>query len=791
MDVKISVRNLVEFILRSGDISDGNSGTLSKEAMNAGSRIHRKLQKKAGSYYHAEVPLKIKVDKEPHHVIIEGRADGIIQKKHPEAEDGFVTIDEIKGVYRRLEELTEPVQVHLAQAMCYAYIYAAQETLSDIQVQITYVNLESEEMKQFQRVYTFAELSVWFQHLVDELLKWVTFAIAHQEDRNRSIETLEFPFTYRKGQKDMAACVYKAIEQNQHLFVQAPTGIGKTMAAVYPAVKSFATGLTSKLFYLTAKTIAHTVAKNAIQVLQRDGMICSYVIITAKEKICPNEEMDCDAEVCPYAKGHYDRINEALYDLITHENSIDRDVVLQYANKHMVCPFELSLDTSLFADCIICDYNYVFDPRVNLKRFFAKDGGNQGEYVFLVDEAHNLVDRASSMYSAALMKEDFLEIKKLIKKYNGKTARLLDRCNRELLEMKRACMEENYQVLSSLGDLHFKLLNLHSGLESFLEDFKHIPERKEVLEFYFKLNTFLNISELLDDSYVIYDEILPDGRFMIKLYCVHPANNLRNCLDKGIATIFFSATILPVNYYKEMLSNSPKDLAIYIPSPFEQSHRRILIGNDVTTRYAKRSISEYRRIYEYIREVKESQPGNYMVFFPSYQMMYEVYDIAEREQTDGTQFLMLQSPGMKEDAREEFLRQFGERKNILAFCIMGGIFSEGIDLDREKLLGAIIVGPGLPQVCNERKILMDYFNRESKKNGFRYAYLYPGINKVFQAAGRVIRTEEDKGVILLLDERFATREYAELFPIEWQDAVCCNRKTVKEQLQNFWKRLYK
>ena len=373
MNVKISVRSLVEFIFRSGDISDGQSGTLSKEAMNAGSRIHRKLQKKAGSYYNAEVPLKFTVGQGGHSVLIEGRADGIIDKKHPEAEDEYITIDEIKGVYRKLADIEEPEQVHLAQAMCYAYIYSQKEELSEIQVQITYVNLESEEVKQFIELYTFQELHKWFYAMIDQLLQWIDYAVTHSLERNDSIEALEFPFAYRKGQKEMAACVYKAIDQGQHLFVQAPTGIGKTMAALYPTIKSFTAGETSKVFYLTAKTIAHTVAENAISLLREKGLVFSSVIITAKEKLCPNDEMECNPDICPYAKGHYDRINEALYDLITHETDIQRETILSYSNKHMVCPFELNLDASLFADAIICDYNYVFDPRVNLKRFFAKE----------------------------------------------------------------------------------------------------------------------------------------------------------------------------------------------------------------------------------------------------------------------------------------------------------------------------------------------------------------------------------------------------------------------------------
>lgn len=780
MDVKLSVRNLVEFICRCGDISDSSSGTLSKEAMNAGSRIHRKLQKKAGSYYNAEVPLEYAYESGEYRIITSGRADGII-----EYEDS-VTIDEIKGVYKKLSDITEPIYVHKAQAMCYAYIYSKQNELSEIKVQMTYVNLDSEEVKYFEEVFSFEYLEKWYLELMSEIIKWVSYAVEHGISRNDTICKLEFPFEYRKGQKDMVACVYKAIEANNHLFVQAPTGIGKTMGAIYPAIRAFEMPGATKIFYLTAKTIAHTAPAAAIDLLRDKGLDFQSVTITAKEKICPLDEMDCNKDVCPYADGHYDRINEALYDLITHEKKIDRDVITRYSGKHMVCPFELCLDAALFADIIICDYNYVFDPRVNLKRFFANEGRNDGNYIFLVDEAHNLVERASSMYSATLIKEDFLDVKRLIKKYSEKTCRSIDKCNRELLQMKKSLDGESYKTMETLGDIHFKLLNLHSALEGFLEEYKNIPERKEVLDFYFKLTSFLNISELIDDSYVIYNELLPDGRFMLKEYCVHPANNLRQCLDKGMATIFFSATILPVKYYMEMLSNSSSDYAIYIPSPFEQSNRRIMIGTDVTTRYKRRNDNEYMRIYSYIKNLVKGKRGNYMAFFPSYQMLSRVYDIALEDLEEEDIFLLAQRQYMNEHEREGFLEEFSNKDNVLAFCIMGGIFSEGIDLTGDRLIGAIIVGPGLPQVCNERRIMMDFFNERDTKDGFAHAYLYPGINKVFQAAGRVIRTEEDRGIILLLDERFATNEYMRLFPTEWNDYLLVDSNTISMRTEDFW-----
>ena len=631
--------------------------------------------------------------------------------------------------------------------------------------------------------------------MMAQLVMWLDLVEAHKVARDASILDMEFPFEYRKGQKEMALYVYRAIEKEKHLYVQAPTGIGKTMAAIYPTVKSFAQGQVTKLFYLTAKTIAHTVARDAIQLLMDRGLRFVTVILTAKEKICLQDDMECNPAVCPYAAGHFDRVNAALYDIVSHESMIDREKVSEYAAKYKVCPFELSLDVSLFADAVLCDYNYVFDPRASLKRFFANEGGREGGYVFLVDEAHNLVDRASSMYSAQLIKEDFLEIRKLVLKYGGRLARHLGSCNKELLALKKDVPDEGYRVLSGIAGLHLKLLSLHDALKAFLEEHKNIDERSRILDFYFNLTSFLNIAEMMDENYVIYDELIGDGRFMLKLYCVKPAANIRACLDKGLATVFFSATILPVRYYMEMLSDCPEDQAIYIPSPFDRENRRILIANDVTTRYTKRNADQYSNIYRYIESAVKSRKGNYMVFFPSYAMLEQTGNLIDENAFGYDIRVIRQEPYMSESDREDFLAAFDSDENVLALCIMGGIFSEGIDLTGDKLVGAIVVGPGLPQVCTERKLMMDYFDsresasgdgRYSDSDGFRYAYQYPGVNKVFQAAGRVIRTESDQGIILLLDERFSSRRYTELFPVEWSDYQVCRRNTVDRMLEDFW-----
>lgn len=771
--IKISVRNLVEFILREGDIDNRRGQVSEKDAMEAGSRIHRKIQKSMGSFYRSEVPLAIELPMARFVLRIEGRADGIMEQ------EGKVTIDEIKGVYRKVEDMEAPVFVHKAQAMVYAYIYATEYGLDKIHVQMTYCNLETEFIRQFKEELPYEQLKQWFLEIIDAYMIWADYSHDHREERQASIADVEFPYEYRAGQRDMAVSVYSAIKNGSPLFVQAPTGIGKTLAAIFPAVKAMGQSLGDKIFYLTAKTMTRTVAVDGFERLRGQGLKFASIVITAKEKTCMLEACACNPEDCPYARGHYDRINAAVYDCITHEWNITREVILAYAERHQVCPFEFSLDVSLWVDGIICDYNYVFDPTVNLKRYFAQ--GVKGDYVFLVDEAHNLYERASSMYSAELYKEEFLELKNIIKPYSPKLARRLEECNKILLGFKKEC--EGYLVLDSIQHLILKLLSVIGEYEEFLEHHHGMPEETRILEFYFQLYQFLNIYERVDENYVIYCEQTSSASFKLKLYCVNTSKNLKECLEKGRAAIFFSATLLPIRYYKKLLS-ADEDYAIYIPSPFCRDNMELMIARDVSSRYSRRGRAEYEKIYRYIEGLIAAKEGNYMVFFPSYKMLEDVYSIAMEQGLHQRVKLICQNQNMKEAEREAFLATFEER-NVVGFCIMGGIFAEGIDLTGERLIGAIVVGTGLPMVCNEREILRNYFE-EREGQGFEYAYVYPGMNKVLQAAGRVIRTGTDRGIILLLDERFLHSGNQQLFPREWEDYRVVTVNQVQETGKAFW-----
>lgn len=780
--VRISVRNLVEFILRSGDLDNSRGSSGDKEAMLKGGRLHRKIQRSMKGNYQAEVSLKRESEYEDVIIQVEGRADGIF------TEDGEFWIDEIKGTYGNLQAMEVPVPVHRAQAMCYGWIYGEKEGLSQIGIQMTYSHLDTEDTRRFREIFSMEELKNWYQKLLDDYHKWISCSLSWKKERNASMKDLQFPFPYREGQREIVSGVYHTVSSKKTLFVQAPTGVGKTMSAIFPSVRAIGEGKGETLFYLTAKTITGTVAWEAFHTLRENGLKFKVTAITAKEKLCFLDSPECTPEKCPYAKGHFDRVNDAVYELWTTEEVYSREVIRAHAEKWQVCPFEMCLDLSVWVDGVICDYNYAFDPNVHLKRFFGEN--ISGDYIFLIDEAHNLVERGREMYSAEISRQTLFILRKKIRKHFPKLARALDKASRQMLELEEdlKASQNPYQVLSNPGVLPVTFLTISGELEEILEE-KNLEEelRKEILEFYFVVRDFLNVSELVDENYVVYTECFGENDFRLRLFCVNPAANLSEYLKKGRSAVFFSATLFPMLYYRELLTTETDAYGIYVQSPFSAKNRRILIGSDVSSRYTRRNHTEYRKIAEYISRCVWQRQGNYMVFFPSYRLMEDVYQVYEEEFSVDWVRCIRQNSDMTEREREEFLEEFQSREGTLVgFCVLGGIFSEGVDLTGESLIGAIIVGTGLPQIGSEREILKEYYDRK-KQSGFDYAYRYPGMNKVLQAAGRVIRTKEDRGVILLLDDRFLGRDYGEIFPREWKDRSSCRLNTVEEAVSRFWR----
>lgn len=795
--IRLSVRALAEFILRSGDIDHTVGAVSDAEAMQEGRRIHKKIQKMAGADYRAEVTLKTEFDAgDDMLIVLEGRADGIIEEYRLGGLDGqseavmkmYHTIDEIKGTYTDLSHIEQARPEHLGQAYCYAYIYAKENNLEEIDVQITYVNIETEKVKRFTETKSFETLKAWFEQMMSLYAKWAKWQRRWRQERNESIEAVTFPFDYRPSQKKMISGVYRTILQKKKLFMEAPTGTGKTISTVFPAVKAMGEGMAEKIFYLTAKTITRTVAEETYRLLGQRGLKFKAVTLTAKEKICVLETPECSPKTCPRAKGHFDRVNDAVFDMLTHEMVFSKEKMETYAEKHKVCPFEMQLDIALWVDGVIGDYNYVFDPQVYLKRFFDDV---KGDYIFLIDEAHNLVERAREMYSAPLYMSEFEKLKKEVLPYGGGLAGKIEKCRAYLAQLKSECAKA--ETLDSVGGLSMLLMRMMSDMEVFLKGKAPLSVRENVLKLYLNARWFVNVYDNMDERYMIYDERQEDGDFLVKLFCVDPSGDLCERLQKGRSAVFFSATLLPIQYYKELLSTTPsEDYDLYADSPFDVKNRLIVTASDVSSKYTRRGQREYEKIAEYILKIVRGRNGNYMVFFPSYAFMREVYEIfSERElQKAGSGLkVIVQESAMSEEDRENFLNSFKAEtmSTVIGFCVLGGIFSEGIDLKEDRLIGAVIVGTGLPQTGSEREFLKAYFELKSG-NGFDFAYLYPGMNKVLQAGGRVIRTEKDRGLIALLDERFNYNQYRGLFPREWFPNERAVLKNIEEKINDFWEK---
>ncbi|MBR0131930.1 MAG: ATP-dependent DNA helicase [Lachnospiraceae bacterium] len=800
---RLSVREFVEFVCRSGDI-DTKDRAGDPEAMREGQRLHKKIQNSQPEGYTPELPMSGEVtvlyNEEKFLISLDGRADGVIRINNPiekfEYEnkelslyESNVIIDEIKCMYTDVKKLTEPVPVHIAQAKCYAFFCLRDENLPKICVQMSYCGIEHEDLVFFTFEYTKEELTEWFMGLATYFAKWMYWEKHHFIDRNETIKACEFPFEYRPGQKELVKNIYLSILRDKKIFIEAPTGVGKTISAVYPSVKAMGEGLGRKLFYLTARTITRTVAEETAGILKNAGVSMLAITLTAKEKLCLLEKPECSPLTCPRAKGHEDRVNEAVYDLITHEKSITRQVVESYAEKHNVCPFEFALDISLWCDMIICDYNYCFDPNVYLRRFFAEGHGK--EYLLLVDEAHNLVDRAREMYSASIYSQRLKDVRPYVK-----------------------AREETRRMFTSLANLLVKLADVPDGERKILEIYEceaffakveklyerlklYVSDRKkeiddEVMEFFFDLKNFVDTIVYLDENYCI--SIDRKGKeALLRLNCMNPRMRLMEYLRFHRGPALYSATLLPVKYYMDQLGGDEEDYAVYAPSPFDSAKRKVIIASDVSAKYTRRNRAEYEKLADYIDAFVKAKTGNYLIFFPSYKMMDDIYEVLLEsyggfpENFDFT--AVKQESGMSEEEREAFLECFTENpeKSMVGFCVMGGIFSEGIDLKADRLIGVAIVGTGLPMVGPDRELFKNFYD-DLSGDGFEHAYLWPGMNKVLQAGGRVIRTEDDRGVILLLDDRFTTRTYQALLPKEWENRVVIRVDGLKAELDNFWKR---
>jgi DNA excision repair protein ERCC-2 len=774
----VSVRSLVEFVLTSGDITPG--GFQRRDRAQLGTQGHKRVQRSRPAGYEIEVVITYRVEGADPPLEVQGRMDGLYPNQDP------VIIEEIKTTTLSLELIHEQHNpLHWAQAQCYAYMYARQHHLSEITIHLTYYHLDSRKEKTFERTFTLSELESFFLDLITPYLDWFRKIYALQARRDESIQQLNFPYEdYRPGQRELAVAVYKAIRANGRLYVQSPTGVGKTIATLFPAVKAIGQGLAAKIFYLTAKTSGRLVAEKALDDMRQANLQFKSVTLTAKEKICFCPPVNCDPQVCVFAQDYFGKVKKALEEIDQYQ-AFTRPVIEEIARKYQLCPFEFSLDLALWVDCIICDYNYAFDPRVYLHRFFDLISER---YIFLIDEAHNLPDRARSMYSAELNKKTVLDLQRTLKPHLPVLAKQLSTINKIMLEVRKACQLEGKEALVE-SEPPEELLKAIQEFNQKAEDWLVLNQaaafRQELLEFFFLCSNYLRTAEYFDTFYVSYFERQGQGDLKAKLFCLDPAPMLAAPLERSQSAIFFSATLLPMDYFMKLLTGAQAYPKRIFQSPFPTENVSLLIHNGIATKYAQRADS-YAAIAESIESICCAHVGNYLVFFPSYAYLAAVLELLKERLPERQ--LLVQDRGMTEEAREAFLGQFSanNQETLVGLAVMGGIFGEGIDLVGERLIGAVVVGVGVPQVCLERDLIKDYFDRENN-SGFAYAYQYPGFNRVLQATGRVIRTETDRGIIILMDERFTHARYRHLFPAHWQGfQVVQTTSEIKDKLTRFW-----
>ncbi|MFC5450540.1 ATP-dependent DNA helicase [Paenibacillus aestuarii] len=765
-NIHISVRSLVEYIYRSGSIE---SGFRTSASLTEGTKAHQKVQQTYNDQDQREVYVSAQVEHQGLLFVIDGRCDGLLTLVEG------LTIDEIKSTSSDIALIErDSYPVHWAQARCYAYMIAKDRNLDKMRIQLTYMQVDTEETKRYVEELSFSDLERFVYEAVAGYFPYAQARKEHEERRNRSIRELPFPFAaYRQGQRKLAGAVYKTIEGGHSLFAKAPTGIGKTMSTLFPSIKAIGEGLLQRIFYLTAKTITRTAAEDALAILQGNGLHLQSVTITAKDKVCFQEEVRCTKEHCEFADGYYDRINEAVLDLLRSETAMTRTVIESYAQKHRVCPFEFSLDVAYAADAVICDYNYIFDPRVNLKRLFEEQ---KRQTVLLVDEAHNLVDRAREMYSAALNKSDYLALQRDFKGLRPELHEAAKAVNQHLLSVRKQIGEQGLHIGNELPEeliarlevfiaqAERELVMARSGEES--------PSGTLLLDAYFGAQHVVRIAKLYDERYVTFTAC-DKSEVTVKLFCLDPSHLLRQ-MGKGYRSqVFFSATLTPLSYFMDMLGATEDDYSIAVPSPFSSEQLEVFV-QPISTRYQDRERSRMPIARSLLELVSGRETGNYLVFFPSYAYMSSVYEaftdlLSESGEGVRNMQLLVQQAQMTEEERERYLDayQANQGQTLMGFAVMGGIFSEGIDLVGDRLTGVAVIGVGLPQLGPERNIVRTYMERAGK-NGYDYAYVFPGMNKVQQAGGRLIRSETDRGVLLLIDDRYLQPQYQRLLPEEWR-----------------------
>ena len=778
IEIKLSVHQLVDFLLRKGDI---DTRVFFTTAMIEGSRIHASYQAKQGNEYISEYPLREKIIIGEYEFTLEGRADGIIKS------GDYYIVDEIKSTVAPLVEFRkEQIDWHLGQAKCYAYMFAKEQHLERIGIRLTYIKQGVKDEKLLDSYdFDFKELETYVKNLLVQYIDFYQIIVRKESRRNETIKNLSFPFEkYRKGQRELAKYAYAVAKNKGKLFVEAPTGIGKTVSTIYPFIKALENNKDGKIFYLTAKNSGKEAAYQTIQILKSQGLSLHEIIIIAKDKICFSKGKGCNPDECPFAKGYYNKIQNVIRNSLLEYHNFNLETLTKIARENEICPFELELDLSLFCDVIICDYNYMFDPLVYMKRYFDADAS---QHLALIDEAHNLIDRSRDMYSAALFDKKFKEAKKSLKGLEHKKVNsALRRVNKMFLELKKQYPPQE-TIVEYLDEKIFRTLNAFTIAVQDLNKNENKLMTPELLDFFLDVNKFLKIAELYSDKYISYLKLTKGKKPQISLHlsCLDASKFLARRLDQVKGSVLFSATLSPIDYYINLLGGDlNKDAYLILKSPFKNEQLLLLVAPKVSTKYLKRAES-YEEIARYIKTFVSHKVGNYMIYAPSYEYQEKIYPFLSE---DKNYQLILQRKEMDDEEKENFIKQFvpNPKKTTIGFAIIGGSFAEGIDLVEDRLIGAVIIGVGLPKINFESDQIAKHFN-ERGLPGKDYAYTYPGMNKVMQAVGRVIRGEKDHGAVLLVDERYMQSQYQDLFKKEWSDyRVVFNDDELEDELQTFF-----
>lgn len=770
--LSLSVHQLVDFLLRTGDI---DNRVYNKTTMSEGTKIHSFHQSQQGGNYIAEFFLKETFYVSDFVINLEGRADGVIIKEDK------VIIDEIKSTISPLEDYYDSQKDwHLGQAKCYALMYAHLYHLDKIGIQLTYIHqIENTKMiKHF--TYKVSALEKYVEDLMEDYLEFYRYIFERIEKRNASAKNLKFPFPkFRAGQKELSKYAYGIAKSGGILFAEAPTGIGKTMSTLYPFAKSFADEENEKIFYLTAKNSGRLTAYEATKLLIENGLCASAIMITAKDKVCMCPGKGCNPDECPFAKDYYTNIRKVIIESAKQYQLFSPEVIKEIAEHYAICPFELSLDLSLFVDIIICDYNYLFDPMVYLKRYFDEDASNM---IALIDESHNLVDRGREMYSASIDSYSFKQAKKAVrylehKKIKNAIKRISKMFNRY------DDLPEGDHIISFLEDTDVAGINAYLLASSDVNKHHHAAVTEEFTDFFFELNKFSKIYEQYDSSFVLYVTKTASQETKITLYCLDPRSHLKAALNKVKSKIVFSATLSPSQYYIDLLGGTKNDPLLRLPSPFIKENLDVLVAPTVSIRYKNRQ-ETIQEVVDYALALIEGHVGNYFIYVPSYEYLENLVPYLKDKNLN----IIVQERDMSEIDKAQFLSCFVDKpkETTVGVAVVGGAFGEGIDLVADRLIGVIVIGVGLPQVCFERNLIRNYFDEQYGK-GYSYAYINPGINKVMQAVGRVIRSEKDRGVALLIDDRYLSNTYQDLFANEWPHyKVVTSIQDVKEEVDNFW-----